>query len=226
MFAMVHSIRHLCTGAAALALIVAGTAAESKSKPLNRGVETVHQPVVTRTDFVLDVATTPSGLAPGEAERLAGWFDGLNLGYGDTITLDVNSGWRATPARDAVSAIVADYGILVSHDPAPITAGHPNPGTLRVVVSHASAHVDGCPDWSHSADIEVAGANPSDFGCANSSFMAAMVANPQDLIQGRSSGAGSDARTSVKAIKAYRDAAVTGAGGTAVKQESSKAGGN
>jgi pilus assembly protein CpaD len=226
MNAMLPSIRRLCIGAATLCLIVTGAPLEAKQKPLNRGVESVHQPVVTRTDYVLDVAATSNGLVPGETDRLAGWFDGLNLGYGDTITIDDPMGWRGAGARDAVGAVVSRYGMLVSHEPAPVTAGHPAPGTLRVVVSHAVARVDGCPDWSHSGDIEVASANMSNYGCSAASNLAAMIANPQDLVEGRSSGQSSDAMISVRAIKAYRDATVTGGGGTAVKQESSKSGGN
>ena len=77
------------------------------------------------------------------------------------------------------------YGMLVSHDAPPITAGHPANGTLRVVVSRAVAHVEGCPDWSRGNAGEYAGATKSNFGCADASNLAAMIANPQDLIEGR-----------------------------------------
>jgi len=55
--------------------------------------------------------------------------------------------------------------------------------------------------------------------------MAAMIANPQDLVEGHAYDRTADAQLSVKAIKTYRDAVATGAGG--IKEVSSKsAGGN
>ena len=36
----------------------------------NRGLESVHQPVVSRADYALDLGTAGDGLAPGEARRL------------------------------------------------------------------------------------------------------------------------------------------------------------
>ena len=53
------------------------------------GLETVHQPVVKRTDFAFDLQTSGSGgLASGETRRLVDWFDSINVGYGDRISID------------------------------------------------------------------------------------------------------------------------------------------
>ena len=222
---MGQNFRFVGTTAAVLGLILCAGTAQAQYSKANRSVEAVHQPIVDRTDFVLDVATSPIGLAPGEADRLTGWFDALRLGYGDTITIDDPRGWRGGGAQDSVAAVVSRYGMLVSHDAPPITAGRPANGTLRVVVSRAVAHVTGCPDWSRGNASEYADATKSNYGCAEASNLAAMIANPQDLIEGRSGDTSSDARLSVKAIKTYRDAVPTGSGG--LKAESSKsAGGN
>src|SRR3546814_2351265 len=41
----------------------------------NRSMDSVHQPVVSRTDYVFDVRPNASGeLSSGEMERLDGWF--------------------------------------------------------------------------------------------------------------------------------------------------------
>ena len=162
---MAYSIRWVGAGTAALALFLSAGSADAQSSTMNRGVESVHQPVVNRTDFMLDVGVGPHGLAGGEADRIAGWFDGLGLGYGDTITIDDPMGWHGGTAEDGVAAVVARYGMLIAHDAAPVTAGHPAPGTLRIVVSRATAHVDGCPDWHHT-NAEYAGGSASNYGCA------------------------------------------------------------
>jgi len=224
---MAYSISKLraATAVAALLLGAGAVQAQPAGAGINRGVDSVHQPVVNRTDYVLDVAATPSGLAPGEIDRLAGWFDGLGLGYGDTITLDDPSGWRGGAAQDVVGGVVARYGMLVSHEAAPVTAGHPASGALRVVVSRAIASVEGCPNYTHGNHPEYSGSTTSNYGCATALNTAAMIANPQDLVEGHSYDRTADAQLSVKAIKSYRDATTTGAGG--LKEVSSKsAGGN
>ncbi len=220
---MAHSIRRAGTTSAAIALLLlgAGSALAGKKNP-NRSAVSVHQPIVDRTDYVLDISASPNGLNQGEADRLIGWFDGLNLGYGDTITLDDPLGSHSARAQEAVAAIVSRYGMLISHDTAPITVGHATAGGLRVVVSRAFAHVEGCPDWSH-ANNEYQGGNASNYGCAAAINLAAMLANPQDLVEGRASHQPSDATLSVKAIKTYRDAVTTGTQG--LKDESTKSSG-
>lgn len=216
-------------GAAIAALLLLGTpalvaAAPAGQRPLNRSLDSVHQPIVDRTDYMLDLGTGPKGLAFGEAQRLSGWFEGLGLGYGDTVSIDDPSGGRAGPARDGVATIVAEYGMLISRDPAPLTAGHPAPGVLRVVVSRAIAHVEGCPDWTPDAGTEYGGGVVSNFGCATAVNLAAQVADPQDLVRGRVGSRSGDARLSVKAIQTYRDADPTGKGG--LKTVSSSSGGS
>jgi pilus assembly protein CpaD len=218
---MAHSISKLRAATAVAALLLGAGAVQARpAGTINRGVDSVHQPVVSRTDYVLDVGTTSAGLAPGEAERLSGWFDGLGLGYGDTITLDDPSGWHGGAAQDVVGGVVARYGMLVSHEAAPVTVGHPTAGVLRVVVSRAVASVDDCPNYSHGNSPEYSGSMTSNYGCATAVNLAAMIANPQDLVEGHAYDRTADAQLSVKAIKAYREATTTGAGG--LKQESSK----
>lgn len=222
---MANSNRILRAGSIALALaLFAGGAVDARTSTdprYNRGLESVHQPVVSRTDFVLDVAAGPGGLAPGERERLAGWFDGLRLNYGDSVTVDRSAVWQGVAAEDAVGAVVAHYGLLVSHAGAPATAGHPAAGSVRVVVSRAVAQVEGCPDWS--TGTQYGSATASNFGCATATNLAAMIANPQDLVEGRQGDRSGDDTVTLKAIKAYRDAQASGAGG--LKSESSKSGG-
>ena len=53
-----------------------------------RGVASVNVPVVTSADYVFDAAAPGGALAPGEGDRLNGWFQGLGLGYGDTVYVD------------------------------------------------------------------------------------------------------------------------------------------
>jgi pilus assembly protein CpaD len=224
---MAHLLRTVSSAAAlTLALALAAAPADARTSVPNRSLDTEHVPVVSRTDYVFDALTGPAGLASGEAQRLSGWFDGLGLGYGDTITLDISGSWHGGAATDAIAHVASDYGMLISNDAAPVTVGHPSAGSIRVVVSRSVASVPNCPDWSIGNTPTHNNTTTSNFGCALTANMAAMVANPQDFVSGPRAYRGSDANVSIKAIKAYREATATGAN-NAIKSESSKsAGGN
>ena len=172
----------------------------------DRGVASVNVPVVTSADYVFDAAAPDGALAPGEPERLNGWFQGLGLGYGDSVYVD---GPYSDAARRQVAKVAGQYGMLIS-DGAPVTSGGVQPGTVRVVVSRRRAEVPGCPNWSVPAQPNYDNRNMSNYGCGVNSNIAAMVANPEDLIHGREGSSAVDATTSTKAIMMYRNWPLTG----------------
>ena len=90
------------------------------------------------------------------------------------------------------------------------------PGTVRVVVSRMRADVPGCPDFSRNSSVDYEQNTSSNFGCATNASLAAMIAQPEDLVHGTGPGS-NDTRRSVKAIDAYRKAAPSGAGGSTVQ---------
>ena len=177
----------------------------------NRGLESVHQPVVSRADMALDLDARNGPLAPGEAARLDGWLQTMRLGYGDRVAVDAGGG-SAGSAGAEVGDVVARYGLLVA-DGAPVTGSPITPGTVRVVVSRMRAGVPGCPDWSRNLTSDFGGHTHSNYGCATNANLAAMVANPADLVRGAEGPDVIDAASSAKAIGSYRAAAPTGAGG-------------
>ncbi|WP_200922356.1 CpaD family pilus assembly protein [Sphingomonas sp. Leaf17] len=182
----------------------------------NRGLESVHQPVVSRADFTFDVATAGDTLAPGEAARLSGWFDAVKVRYGDRITIDdpVSDGTpdARSGVRGDVARIAGARGLLLSATPA-ISGTPVAPGTVRVIVSRMRADVPGCPDWSRDTSNEFESNTSSNHGCAINSNLAAMIANPEDLVRGRTGTETFDPAASTKAIDIFRKAAPSGAGG-------------
>lgn len=175
----------------------------------DRGVISVNEPVVTRADYVFDAAAPGGHLAPGESSRLDSWFRGLGLGYGDTIYVDGAYGGQAIAD---VAHVAGNYGMLVSPG-APVTAGAVQPDSVRVVVSRNRAEVPNCPNWSSPSQPNFNNRSMSNFGCSVNSNLAAMVANPEDLIHGREGSGVGDAVTAAKAVGAYRKAEPTGAKG-------------
>lgn len=173
----------------------------------DKGVAAVNVPVVTSADYVFDAAAPDGALAPGESDRLNGWFQGLGLGYGDSIYVD---GVYADAARGQVAAIAGQYGMTVSPG-APVTSGALPAGTVRVVVSRRRAEVPFCPNWSLASQPNYDNRNMSNFGCGVNSNIAAMVANPEDLVHGRDASGSEDPRTAAKAVMLYRSSPPSGA---------------
>lgn len=183
------------------------------------GLQAVNVPVVTSTDYVFDAAAPGGALAPGEGERLTGWFQGLGLGYGDHVYVD---GGYAPAARAQVASIAGHYGMLVSAG-APVTAGTVQQGSVRVVVARRRAVVPGCPNWSQASQPDWDNKSMSNYGCAVNSNLAAMVADPEDLVHGREGAPVTDARTASRAVEEYRTKVLTGLGG--LQSVDSKGGG-
>lgn len=183
----------------------------------NGGVDSIYQPVVQRTDYALDLQTSGYSLAPGEAKRLAGWFETLKVHYGDKVAID--DGRDGRTGRDEVVAAAGRYGLLLA-DRAPMTAGEVAPGTIRVVITRTSASVPNCPDYSRVYQPDYSASTSSNYGCATNRNLAAMVADPADLVRGEPGAPTSDPITSGKAVGALRSAAPSGAGGTTLKSES------
>lgn len=192
----------------ALSTALAGCTTATADLP-DRGLAAVNVPVVTSAEYVFDAAAPGGRLAPGESERLNGWFQGLGLGYGDSVYVD---GAYGDPARAQVASIAGRYGMLVQSG-APVTAGSVQPGNVRVVVSRRRAEVPGCPNWSAPAQPNYENRSMSNFGCGVNSNIAAMVADPVDLIHGREGSGVGDATTAAKAVQFYRTTPPTGTKG-------------
>jgi pilus assembly protein CpaD len=111
-----------------------------------------------------------------------------------------------------VAQIAGHYGMLVQAG-APMTAGMVQPNTVRVVVSRRRAVVPGCPNWSGADKVNYENRSMPGFGCAVNSNLAAMVANPDDLLRGQEGTGVADTRTAVKALESYRATAPTGTKG-------------
>lgn len=199
--------------ALSLALLVGGCG----GMPTNRSMNSVHQPVIERVNYTLDVRTAGAGLDSGEQGRLAGWFEAMGLKYGDRIFVDDPSGNPAV--RSAVEAVAGRYGLVLAQG-APVTEGYVDTGIARVVVTRSKASVPGCPDWSAKSDFNPNNGLTSNYGCATNANLAAMVANPEDLVHGAQNTGDTTVMSASKAIEAYRNAAPTG--GNAVSATSSK----
>ena len=90
-----------------------------------------------------------------------------------------------------------------------------------MVVSRATARVPDCPNFYGDDGSPNFDAHTSpNYGCGVNSTLAAMVANPVDLVRGQPGANTLDTAASTKAIGAFRSATPTGGGGATIKPES------
>lgn len=188
----------------------------------NRSLESVHQPVVSRNNYTLDLDAAGGSLPQQEQRRLAEWFQAMDLGYGDRVSIDDPSG-RNVVVKSAIEAAASRHGLLVN-DIAPVTTGEIAPGAVRVVVTRSTAEVPGCPDWKTKLEMNYRNATSSNYGCAVNANVASMVANKEDLVRGEPGTLTNPTQRSDTAIKQYREAPPTGAQG--LKQSSTQQGGS
>jgi pilus assembly protein CpaD len=189
---------------AALTLVALSTAAcgpeTNRLTPVsNPTVYSVNQPVVQQTNYVLDLSSGGGGLAASEQARLAGWFEGLDLRYGDRVYAE-DGGYGA---RDDVARVAGDFGLLLS-DGAPATAGPIGPGAVRVIVTRSTASVPGCPNWEDPL-VGAPEQTSTNYGCATNTNLARMIADPNDLVRGQTADQPRDFSTGVKPIRTHRE---------------------
>lgn len=215
-----HNNKLLGTIALALGVGLAGCSSGPLSET-NTSLYSVNQPVVERTNFTLDVDTSRSGLSISEQQRLNGWFETMDLRYGDRVTIEDPS---SSPAvADAVNQLAGRFGLIVD-GVAPTTTGVLGAGQARVVITRSTASVPNCPNWEGRFDSNYKNETSKNFGCAINSNLAAMVANPEDLLEGQSGTGETVIATGTKAIVTFREAEPTGAGG--LQSAQAQGGGN
>jgi pilus assembly protein CpaD len=192
----------------ALALPVAAHARDRD----NRSVESIHQPVVSYAAYTFDVMAGGDGTLPAaEAQRANDWLVSIGVGYGDQISIVTDAGYYSPALRDGIADVVARHGLLVGEDSS-AAAGQPANGSVRLIVRRAVASVPGCPDWSSKAETNMNLSTSSNYGCGINSNLAAMVANPEDLVRGQGTESGLRTATSNRAISTYMDKKPTGSG--------------
>jgi pilus assembly protein CpaD len=153
----------------------------------NTSLYSTNQPVVERTNFAIDINTDGfNGMPITETKRVSEWFDALKLGFGDRIAVDFGDHAANAATRQEVVRLAALHGMIMT-DAAPVTPGNVAPGTARIVVTRSTASVPNCPNWSKHTESNYNSSNHPGYGCAINGNLAAMVADPEDLVRGRES---------------------------------------
>ena len=149
-------------------------------------------------------------ISPAEELELASFVSGyLEKGNG-SLTISAPRGPGSNEAINFFAAHLERMGVPSSrlmvgtHD----VAG----GDARVELGYVaySAHTDACGDWSQDADATADNLPMPDFGCAVQHNVAAMVADPRDLVTPRDMSP-ADAARRATIIKQYETGQTTAA---------------
>jgi len=145
-----------------------------------------HEVVVTIERRSLAVHFSPGVEAPDPAQIAA-----LNvllatgdLGRGDVVRIERPPGPMAQARAMMLSTGLTREGLSTSTVVSPSTPAD----ELRLQIEHAVASAPGCPDWSKPAGNDFDNTLHSDFGCSTATDLAAMIADPRDLLAGRVMG--------------------------------------
>ena len=120
-------------------------------------------------------------------------------GYADTLLLDAGDGVSGNRINDIAGRLRA-VGLKVGK--AGIYGTKPRDGNITLYIERYRAEVPPCKNWAQSSlNSHRRNSMTPNFGCSNNAALAAMVANPRDLVAGQTSDKG-NAVIAVKAIQA------------------------
>lgn len=140
-------------------------------------------------------------ITPAETAQLDSFLSRHDIGYGDRVYVLTDSSGKGPSAQrsKAVLEYMASQGVWGVSLPSP----EAQPGSVRIVVNRYVVVPPQCPDWSKPGTADYGNTSMSNLGCANTSNLGLMVADPSELVRGRTPGP-ADATSSSLAVQRYR----------------------
>jgi pilus assembly protein CpaD len=129
----------------------------------------------------------PGNITPDAAETasLNEFLRTSEIMRGDSITIERDSDRADDKRADRLASALTRQGLF----PAIVSDQQTPSGELRLVIERTVAEAVNCPNWSKAPGNDFDNTLHSDFGCANAANLAAMIADPHDLVTGRTMGA-------------------------------------
>ena len=196
--------------ASVLAVLVAGsceTPPDNQPTPLFADGAANHPITAEPVYRSLKLPASPV-LSNGDATDLAAFVDDyLSRGNG-AISVTVPQGPNSSQTITALDERLADLGVPRSR----ILVGAQEAADGRVEIGYVSfeAHVEPCGDWSVNAADTSNNLPMPNFGCSVQHNIAAMAADPRDLVQSRGLGS-ADAVRRMQVLNNYEKAQTTSA---------------
>jgi pilus assembly protein CpaD len=141
-------------------------------------------------------------MSPAETDALRSFMAGGRLTKIQSVTVVAADNPVASARGAQVDAALTEFGYTHTESPA-------QPGladnAVAVVVKRIAAVPPACPQWQGLGGYDPLNAPMSNLGCANATNLYLMVADPRDLVSGRTMGP-VDAQPGMIAVDNYRNA--------------------
>jgi pilus assembly protein CpaD len=179
--------RFLCSLLICLGLALAGCTPPTSEWSDTESSKAIH------VDFVRlqhDAAFVPgrADLADGEADELAAFLDQAEAAPDDHVFFQPASDDKLAAARiGKLTHELVQRGLGATTLPSTgttVAADH-----MTVVIERYVVTPPECPNWSKTPSGDHSNTLPSNFGCADATNFSLMIADPRDLVIGRSLGA-------------------------------------
>lgn len=186
--------------AAALAAVLTASSCASPINDSNVSVDPQDNYPITVAPSVrtikLSFAGAGSGLMPDDEARFAGFVNQYLASGNGSISVSVRSGQDGSAAIRYFGERLAEMGVPTAR----ILVGTRDAasGDDRVELGYISytAHAESCGDWSKNVADTASNLPTPNFGCSTQHNIAAMVADPRDLLESRPLGPASAMRRS------------------------------
>lgn len=155
---------------------------------------------------VVRFAPGDAGLSAGERGRLDAFLTIARPEYPDRIAVLADDSTLETRRVAGVREHLLERRVSSRQ----ITLGmaaDDRPDTVTIVIGRYIVIPPSCPNWSKPSSADANNRNGSNFGCATATNLGAMVADPGDLVTGKSIGPG-DGTVSAGSVQRYREDSV------------------
>lgn len=146
-------------------------------------------------------ASPSSSLSRAGRSEISRFLAEVDIGYSDRVFIRAQKGGT----NHQVAAVAKYLRKLKLRPEIVIARGAKRP--VSVVVGRYLVTTPRCPDWTKQPGLDSANRRSSNFGCATTSNLGLMVADPGDLIQGQTMGPG-DGQRSASSVNRYRNGKV------------------
>jgi pilus assembly protein CpaD len=147
----------------------------------NAGLDSIHKATVTLQESSHPVRFLNGKLSANEEASLAAFISANGLRYADRLTLRTSEPNMAVGYRSAMNTVLGRFGLSVGN--IETTLGMPA-SEVALIVSRPTVTLPDCSIHSGPNGLNGNNENMSNYGCAVRSNLAAMAANPADLVSG------------------------------------------
>jgi pilus assembly protein CpaD len=147
----------------------------------NAGLDSTHKATVTLQESNHPISFSNSKLSANEEASLAAFISSSGLRYADRLTLRTSEPNMSVGYRNAINAVLGRFGLAIGN--VETTLGLQS-GSAILAVSRPTVTLPQCAVHSGPKANNIHNENMSNYGCSTRSNLAAMAANPADLVSG------------------------------------------